>query len=262
MSSQSTSEQPLKSLPADGPLQEIRAESSLTDRVRDSIRQAIIDGQLAPGSLHSVQSLADIFKVSRTPVREALIDLTSAGMVEFERNRGVRILETSVHDLEEILMLRILLEVPATFRAASQFDEEGLRLLRAELKAMKAAAKADDEPTMMHHDRVFHELINSTSGNSRLTLYVDSLRDLILTRGVSTVKRTRTLKDIVAEHGEILEALEGGDPEAAAAAMKSHLVNTAALRREQEGGRDSAVELGWEGLVVGGSNPAKSKKGS
>ena len=242
------------------PLQEIKAESSLTDQVRDSIRQAIIDGQLAPGSLHSVQTLADIFKVSRTPVREALIDLAGAGMVEFERNRGVRILETSVHDLEEILVLRILLEVPAAFRAASQIDKEGLRHLRSEMKLMSKAAKAGGEPEMMLHDRVFHEIINGASGNSRLTDYVNSLRDLILTRGVSTVDRTRSLKEIVTEHRAILEALDEHDPEAAAAAMKSHLVNTSALLLEQEGGRDSAVGLGWENLVVGAPPKKKRKK--
>ncbi len=242
------------------PLKEIKAESSITDRVRDSIRQAIIDGQLAPGSLHSVQTLADIFKVSRTPVREALIDLAGAGMVEFERNRGVRILETSVHDLEEILVLRILLEVPAAFRAASQIDDEGLRQLRSEMKRMSKAAKAGDEPEMMLHDRAFHQIINSASGNSRLSEYVNSLRDLILTRGVSTVDRTRSLKEIVAEHKAILEALEAHDPDAAAAAMKAHLVNTSALLLEQEGGRDSGVGLGWEDLVVGRSGRKKKRK--
>ncbi len=247
-------------MPADSPLKEIKAESSLTDRVRDSIRQAIIDGQLAPGSLHSVQTLADIFKVSRTPVREALIDLAGAGMVEFERNRGVRILETSVHDLEEILVLRILLEVPAAYKAASQIGDEGLKLLRAEMKRMSKAAKAGDEPEMMLHDRVFHELINGASGNARLADYVNSLRDLILTRGVSTVDRTRSLKDIVAEHRAVLGALEARDPDAAAAAMKSHLVNTSALLLEQEGGRDSAVGLGWEDLVVGTPGKKKRKK--
>ena len=84
---------------SDASLQAITAEASITDRVRDSIREAIIDGRLAPGSLHSVQSLASSFAVSRTPVREALIDLEGRGMVEFERNRGVRILQTSIHDL-------------------------------------------------------------------------------------------------------------------------------------------------------------------
>lgn len=235
-----------------GSLREIKAESSLTARVRESIREAIIDGTLEPGSLHSVQSLADIFKVSRTPVREALIDLAGADMVEFERNRGVRILETSVHDLEEILVLRILLEVPATYRAAENIDADGLSALRQELDAMVEAAETDDEPTMMQHDRRFHELINTASGNSRLTEYIDSLRDLILTRGVSTVDNTRSLSEIVAEHEGILAALASGDAEAAAAAMKLHLVNTASLLLQQEGGRSSSLSLGWEDLVAGG----------
>lgn len=234
-----------------GALREIKAESSLTARVRESIREAIIEGDLEPGSLHSVKSLADIFKVSRTPVREALIDLAGADMVEFERNRGVRILETSVHDLEEILVLRILLEVPATHRAAGRIDAEGLEELRQELDAMADAAANGDEATMMQHDRRFHELINTASGNSRLTEYVDSLRDLILTRGVSTVDNTRSLPEIVAEHEGIIAALAAGDADAAATEMKRHLVNTASLLLEQEGGRSSSLSLGWEDLVAG-----------
>lgn len=234
-----------------GPLREIKAESSLTARVRESIREAILDGSLEPGSLHSVQSLADVFKVSRTPVREALIDLAGADMVEFERNRGVRILETSVHDLEEILVMRILLEVPATHRAAERIDAEGLDSLRQELDAMVEAAESGDEATMMQHDRRFHEIINTASGNSRLTEYVDNLRDLILTRGVSTVDTTRSLPEIVAEHEGILSALASGDADAAAASMKRHLVNTASLLLEQEGGRSPSLSLGWEDLVAG-----------
>ncbi len=235
----------------DGTLKEIKAEPNLTDRARDSIRAAIIDGQLAPGSLHSVQSLADIFKVSRTPVREALIDLAGAGMVEFERNRGVRILQTSVHGLEEILALRILLEVPATYRAAERIRPETIESLREELASMIEAAEAGDEVTAMQHDRRFHELINQASGNARLATYVDSLRDLILTRGVSTVGRSRSLAAIVGEHTAILEALEAGDADRAASAMKIHLVNTSALLLKQEAGRDSDLSLGWEKLVVG-----------
>jgi DNA-binding GntR family transcriptional regulator len=148
--------------------------------------------------------------------------------------------------------LRILLEVPATYRAAERIDADGLDALRQEIDAMSEAAANGDEPTMMQHDRRFHELINTASGNSRLTEYVDSLRDLILTRGVSTVDNTRSLGEIVAEHEGILSALASGDADAAAAAMKSHLVNTASLLLQQEGGRSSSLSLGWEGLVTGG----------
>jgi len=232
-------------------VQEITPQSSLTARARDSIREAIISGQLEPGSLHSVQSLATVFNVSRTPVREALIDLAGAGMVEFERNRGVRILQTSVRDLEEILVIRVLLEVPAAWRAAERITPAGIEELRRALAAMEAAATEDDEPGMMTNDRRFHEIINLASGNARLAEYVDSLRDLILTRGVSTVDRTRSLKEVVDEHHGILDAIAAGDAAGAAAAMKAHLVSTSSLLLHQEAGRDFSAGLGWEHLVAG-----------
>ncbi len=232
-------------------LRAIRADRSLTDQIRDSIREAIIDGQLAPGSLHSVQALADVFEVSRTPVREALIDLAGQDMVRFERNRGVRILQTSIHGLEEILTMRLLLEVPATHRATEQMDATTKRGLDRELAAMTAAAEADDEAALMAHDRRFHQLIHEASGNRRLADYVDTLRDLILMRGASTAGRSRELADIVAEHAAILEEVSAGHPERAAAAMKRHLVNTALLLLEQEGGRDSDLGLPWAEIVPG-----------
>lgn len=235
----------------DNTLRELATEPSLTERARESIRGAIIDGRLAPGSLHSVQSLADVFKVSRTPVREALIDLASDGMVSFERNRGVRILETSVHDLEEILAIRILLEVPAAYRAATLATAEVLAEIRTELESMITASIENDESTTMVHDRRFHVLINKASGNSRLAAYVDKLRDLILTRGVSTVGRSRSLTTVVEQHTAILERLEAGDPVGAAAAMKRHLTSTGTLLLKQEGGRDAGTSLGWDELVVG-----------
>jgi DNA-binding GntR family transcriptional regulator len=231
-------------------LEEIKADRSITDQARESILGAIVEGRLQPGSLHSVQTLATAFGVSRTPVREALIDLSGQGVVKFERNRGVRIQQTSVHDLEEIVALRLLLEVPATHRAVENAGPELVAALKAELAAMEAAAGADDEMTMMRHDRRFHELINEASGNTRLAAFVDSLRDLVLTRGVSTVGRSRQLPEIVAEHTAVIEAIEAGDAAAAAAAMKEHLVNTGRLLLVQEsGGLDP--NLGWADLVTG-----------
>lgn len=232
-------------------IEELPEQLSITDRARASIREAIIDGRLAPGSLHSVQTLADSFKVSRTPVREALIDLAGLGMVEFERNRGVRILETSIHDLEQIFALRLLLEVPATHRAVAHRGAGLATELAAPLEAMRIAIEADDERTMMRNDRIYHRVINEASGNSRLAAYVDSLRDLVLTRGVSTVGRSRALGDILVEHLEIQDAVAAGDAEAATAAMKRHIVNTATLLLAQEGGRDAARGLDWAELVPG-----------
>lgn len=232
-----------------GRLQAIESEPSIATRVRNALRAGIIDGTLAPGTLYSVQALADEFGVSRTPVREALIDLAGQGMVRFERNRGVRVLQTSIHGLEEILTLRLLLEVPSTFHAASQVNTAALESLRLELVEMEAAARRDDEAEMMRHDRRFHETIHEMSGNRRLAAYVDSLRDLILIRGLSTVGRSRSLAEIVEEHRLVIEAIEANDPGAAASAMKRHLNNTALLLLQQEGGRDPGTPLPWADSV-------------
>ena len=239
-----------KETSAEAVVDQIEAEPSIAARVRDSILAAIVEGRLQPGTLHSVQSLATAFGVSRTPVREALIDLSGQGVVKFERNRGVRVMQTSVHDLEEIIALRLLLEVPATRRAVENGGGSLIAGLRRELPEMEAAAAAGDELTMMRHDRTFHMLINEASGNSRLTAFVDSLRDLLLTRGVSTVGRSRQLPEIVAEHREILAAVEAGDAAAAASAMKKHLVNTGRLLLAQESGGFDAG-LPWAKLVCG-----------
>lgn len=202
----------------------------------DVLRTAIIRGELVPGSIHSVASLASALGVSRTPVREALIELASRGMVRFERNRGVRILQNSVHDIEEVFDLRLLLEVPAVRRAVERVDRRALRSLEAEYSGMVRAAASNDEQALWLHDRGFHHRLLSLSGNRRLADYVDSLRDMVLLRGATTAGRSRSLEAIALEHRAILDAVRAGDADAAAAAMEQHLRTTAELLVAQESG--------------------------
>lgn len=216
-------------------------------QVLDALRSAVVSGELAPGTLHSVQALATELGVSRTPVREALIKLAQAGMVRFERNRGVRVLQTSVHDLEEVFALRLLLEVPATRRACEQMDETALRELRRLYRAMERAADNDDEFRLWEHDRAFHRALLAASGNTRLAAYVDGLRDTVLRRGVSTARLSRSLHAIVEEHRAVMERLEAGDADGAAAAMRAHVRHTAQLLIAQEGGGEVDLELTWTG---------------
>ena len=221
--------------------------ASVNAQVLSSLRAAVITGELAPGSLYSVQTLADQLGVSRTPVREALIKLAQQGMVRFERNRGVRVLLTSLHDLEEVFALRLLLEPPAVRRAVTRLDAAHRRELRRTFTQMEKAAKADDEFTMFEHDRRFHRALLEAAGNARLAAFVDGLRDMVLRRGVSTARESRSLDDIVDEHRTILELAEGGDAEGAAEAMRAHIHHTAELLIAQEAGTDGAlvVDLSW-----------------
>ena len=189
-----------------------------------------------PGSLHSVAELAETLGVSRTPVREALIELASRGMVQFERNRGVRILQTSIHDLEEIFEMRLMLEVPATAQAVARMSPAEIRALRSQLALMEQAAAAGDESRLWTHDRGFHHMLLAASGNRRLADYVDGLRDMVLVQGVTTAGRARSLAAIVAEHEAIFERVAAGDADGAAAAVGAHIEHTRALLIAQEQG--------------------------
>ena len=89
---------------------------------RAAVLAAIADGRLEPGGRYSVAQLAEQLGISRTPVREALLVLEREGRVRFERNRGVRILETTAADVAEVFELRLLLEVPAAAKACGAVD--------------------------------------------------------------------------------------------------------------------------------------------
>ena len=104
-----------------------------TDRESDAalalLREEIITGALAGGSLHSIYGLAERLGVSRTPVRDAVLRLADAGMVAIERNRGVRIRGLSVDDVRKVFEARLLLEVPAAAHAARHGSDELLQEL-------------------------------------------------------------------------------------------------------------------------------------
>ena len=224
-----------------GGLVPIVARPSRAQEVLDVIRSSIVSGDLVPGSLHSVAELAEGLDVSRTPVREALIELASRGMVRFERNRGVRILQTSIHDLEEIFEIRRMLEVPAARRAAARMTPAEVRGLRGRLVSMERAAAAGDESRLWVHDRAFHYALLLASGNRRLADYVDALRDMVLVRGVTTAGRGRSLDAIVDEHRAILDRVERADPDGAAAALDGHIGRTFDLLVAQEQGAAEPV---------------------
>jgi DNA-binding GntR family transcriptional regulator len=223
--------------------------STLTTRALEALRAAIVDGRLEAGERYSVAQLAERFGVSRTPVREALLVLERQGVVRFERNRGVRVLETTAHDLEEVFELRLLLEVPATRRACELLSADDLAALDHELAAMSALAREGDEGAFMAHDKAFHEVILRASGNRRLTTIVSQLRDHVRFRGASTVGRSRDLDAIRSEHVAILEALHARDPRAAADAMRAHLLETGRLLLAQESA--PAAGLPWADALEG-----------
>jgi DNA-binding GntR family transcriptional regulator len=222
-------------------------KSNYADQTEQAIREAIVRGELASGSRHSVDSLLERLDlgVSRTPVREALLRLAESGMVHFEGNQGVRILERDAADLQELFELRLMLEVPGAYHAAKGTNQEVRRYMQRELDMMQSVAGeteqlgADEVPNsrrfqelmvaFLKHDKRFHELVLMAAGNRRLVRLVNQMRDFVTMEGAITLGYSRKLTEVAAEHIPILTAIEKKDSDAAAAAMYWHLWDTGGL---------------------------------
>ena len=222
-------------------MQPLTSEGSMTDRATAALRSAILNGDLAPDTLHTVHSVADRLGVSRTPVREALIRLAADGLVQVQRNRGFQVLYSSAKDLRQIFVLRLLLEVPATRAAGTLATDDDIAALEADIHNMREAMDADDAETFLIADRGFHKTLLSISGNDRLALFVDGLRNVVLRTGLSTAKRTESIEEILEPHEAILELVRVHDADAAAEAMHEHIVHTARRLISQEFGDDEAA---------------------
>lgn len=243
----------------------ITPSASFTDQLVDAIRDDIAKGKLKPHSLHTVPSLAADYGVSRTPVREALLLLAKVGMVQFERNRGIRILEPTVHDLEEIFQLRLMLEPPTAYRTALQPTPQLIKQLRHELEAMERAVTDDDEDRFTRfseHDVQFHELILDAAGNERLVHLLRDLRDATRILGANALlkdadKSQSPLAKVMGEHKPVLRAIEERKPEDAARAMYEHVKQTGQLlieRRMVETNQSATFHCPWsEGVVSPGT---------
>ncbi|HEY9477728.1 MAG TPA: GntR family transcriptional regulator [Microbacteriaceae bacterium] len=224
---------------------------SATDRVHALLREAIISGELASGSLHSIYRMAERFGVSRTPVRDAVLRLADAGMLEIERNRGVRIKGIGIGEIRDVFETRLLLEVPAAAYAAANVTLRLTEALTADIAALEAAMDVHDTARFTRHDRELHTTLLLASGNRRLADVVAALRDATQVRDVRTADRSRSLQEIHQEHLPIVEAVMAGDASGAAAHMRSHLVNTALLLMKQvASGTGEQIPENWPSSLV------------
>jgi len=242
-------------------LTRLAGPASLTDQVVAAVREGVRTGTLRPGELYSAYQLAEQLGVSRSPVREALLRLAEAGMVALERNRGFRVVVPGAQEIAELFHLRLVLEAEAARRAAARRDPALAPALRAELGAMRAAAAGGDEPRFMRHDQRLHGHVLAAAGNRRNHALVENLRDVTRLLGASTSEVSRSLADIADEHLPVVEAVERGDPEAAAAAMRAHVEHTGRLLvtqalRERRDPRDP--EDLWRSVAGCPSQPPRS----
>jgi DNA-binding GntR family transcriptional regulator len=205
-------------------LRPLTRAATRADLVADSIRSAILSGALKPGESLVERRLADLLGVSKTPVREALIGLSSAGLVLVNPNRGVTVRSLGTDDLRQVYEVRLLLEPWAVSRTARLRPPQALEAGRAALAEARALMAGDDRAGLSLANRRLHRALYSACGNDLVTARLDDLQDLTALGTVSLLwERWPTWREEFAEHEEILAAVEAGEAALAERLMRKHV---------------------------------------
>lgn len=204
----------------------VAQQLSLRAHVEKALSTAIITGELAPGTMLTVPTLAAQFAVSATPVREAMLDLEGRGFVESVRNKGFRVTEMSDEALRELAEVRQLLEPPAMEQLARAFPLEELPALEKLAEKIVADAAAGDLRGYLEADMQFHLYLTRLLGNTLLVETVTELRSRTRLLGLASMLESKRLGDSAAEHAELLGYLVAGDAVASRELMRRHIRHT------------------------------------
>jgi DNA-binding GntR family transcriptional regulator len=195
-----------------------------TRRIADSITAAIVERRLMPGTKLAEQKIADIFKVSRTIVRQALHQLSRDKLVTLTQARGARVAQPSVDEARQVFEVRQMLEAAMIKRAAAELTEPQIAQLRQHLRDEEAAVQRTDVPGRTHLLADFHVVLARMLGNEALA---DILRELVSRSSLISLmyQSAHSAEHSFAEHVAIVDALEARDARAAVKLMQSHLHN-------------------------------------
>ena len=198
------------------------AGASATRRIADSITAAIVERRLLPGTRLAEQKIADIFKVSRTIVRQALMQLSRDHLITLSPARGARVAEPSVEEARQVFETRQLLEAALVRRAASTLTPAQIVELRAHLAEEKAALARPDVPGRTRLLADFHVVLAGMLGNAVLA---KMLAELVSRSSLIAlmVQSAHAAEHSFAEHVAIVDALERRDARAAVRLMDTHL---------------------------------------
>ncbi|QDT42851.1 HTH-type transcriptional regulator McbR [Gimesia alba] len=203
---------------------------NIREVVVQRILTAVIRGEFPIGHRMVIQNLAEQFGVSATPVREALVELASIGIVENLPNRGAVMREFGVMQIREIYQLRRILEVEAVRTACGKIEPRLLSELADEFAAIaKEARDASWSQKAMALDIRLHSLIAAHCGSVRLQDELRRYNTLIQAIREVVDNESQAQEIALSDHEEIIKALQKNDCDKAASEMEQHIRKTANL---------------------------------
>lgn len=195
----------------------------LRDVVFNTLRRAILRGELVPGQRLMEIRLADQMGVSRTPVREAIRKLELEGLVVMVPRKGAEVAHISGKNLRDVLEVRRALEELAGELACERMTTEDFKKLEQANLKFASVLDSDDITVLGQADEEFHGLIYQATDNDRLVQMVNHLREQMYRYRIEHLKNKSQRTILLQEHQDIMRALAARDVEAVRRAIRVHI---------------------------------------
>ena len=197
----------------------------LRDVVFNTLRQAILRGELKPGERLMEIQLANKLGVSRTPIREAIRKLELEGLVLMIPRKGAEVAEITEKSLRDVLEVRRALEELAVQLACSKITKEEIRELERVAKEFQQVVNSSDITEIAEVDVCFHDIIYTATDNQKLIQLLNNLREQMYRYRVEYLKRDGVFPQLIAEHEAIIRHIENNEKEKATEVMCRHIDN-------------------------------------
>lgn len=204
----------------------------LRDVVFNTLREAILKGDLKPGERLMELQLAAQLGVSRTPIREAIRMLEQEGLAVTVPRKGAEVAKMTLKGMEDVLEIREALDILACQLACVRITEEQLALLEEKKKAFEDSLKSGNVREIAETDVAFHDVIYEATNNPKLVNMLNNLREQIYRYRVEYLKKEENYPKLITEHNAIFDALSNHSQEAATTSIREHVKNQAIAVKE------------------------------
>ena len=198
-------------------------DSTQTERLAGGIAESILSGEFQPGLRLDEHMLAERYGVSRTPVREALRQLASTGLIDVKPRRGATVADATSAQLETLFAAMAEIEATCARLAAMSMTPIERRRLQSTHEAMAAFVPRDERDAYAAANIAFHTLIYSGAHNAILTEFATGLRRRLAPFRRAQFRTEGRISRSHAEHGAVVKAILACDAIAAHAAMFHHM---------------------------------------